>query len=158
MPEKVQYRFLVFAYLTVMFFLGTQNMFAQDDISSGMGEVGEKTKVIFIKDDPSDTSRWAKIRDVFQSAASKEEQEAAGLQQLGSQDNTGVTGKRIEKSNQMPRLSGIMSGGKNNISALVNGYIVKKGDFIDGYTVKNIASNSVALEKNGKEYFLYVQQ
>ena len=162
MPEKMQYRFLVFACLMVMFFLGAQNMSAQDATSFGMTGGGENSeeKVIIIKDDPDDTSRWAKIRDIFQSSASKKE--AAESQQLKDQiieqDSIGTDGKKIDKPNIMPQLTGIMSSGKNDTSALVNGYIVKKGDFIDGYTVKKIASNSVILEKNGKEYVLYVQQ
>lgn len=173
MTERIQHKYLIFACLMIMLLSGAKYMSAQnaaDDQAPG----DMKEKVVFIADDPNDTSRWAAIKDVFLSPADRKKARAPGLirpdangtvaasdddeeQEQGvAQGQSQAQAK--ERSDSILRLSGIIIGEKNDFSALINDQTVKKGDFFDGYQVRKIGKNSVTLEKNGKEYVLYVQQ
>ena len=51
-------------------------------------------------------------------------------------------------------LSGILWDPRGRSSCLINDQIVRVGEFIYGFTVKNITKDSVTISKNGKEYIL----
>jgi type II secretory pathway component PulC len=133
----------------------SQPAYAQADFSmeSGQGDTdGKKKKALFIKDDPDDTSRWAKLRDIFQKAEKGKRDSFAQI------DDSGYDAEEGENDKKLLKLSGILSDKEGRSSALLNGYIVKRGDSYDGYKVKKVGKNSVTLRKNGKEHVLYVQQ
>ena len=159
MSEKLHYKLAFICLLAVLLFVA-QNMSAQV-VSRGSASGSTNDKAVFIADTPGDTTRWAKIRDIFLSPADRKKALAPGL--IRPDDENQPTeedeaASEAEKPEVLPRVSGIIIGEKNDVSALINDYPVKKGDFVDDYLVKKISRSSVTLEKNGKEYVLYVQQ
>ena len=55
-------------------------------------------------------------------------------------------------------LSGILWDPQGKSSALINEQIVKTGESIYGFTIKNITKDSVTLSKDAKEYILRLSE
>jgi len=51
-------------------------------------------------------------------------------------------------------LSGILCDPQGRSSAIINNEIVKEGESIYGFTIKNIVKDRVILSKSGKEYII----
>jgi len=54
------------------------------------------------------------------------------------------------------KLSGILWDPQGKSSCLINNQIVKAGECIYGFTIKNISKNSITVSKDGKEYIIHV--
>ena len=155
--SNLQNNFMKFIFMAILVIVGVSNLFAQDAsfISTTDGDGNSNKKAIFIKDDPSDTSRWAKVRDVFQSPKiASRGSKAKTAQTDNSPQNNNIPGM---KKVLFPQLLGIMLDKKGDSSALLDGCIVKRGSYYDGYKVKKVGKNYITLLKNGKEYVLHVQ-
>ncbi|PIV64135.1 MAG: hypothetical protein COS11_03760 [bacterium (Candidatus Ratteibacteria) CG01_land_8_20_14_3_00_40_19] len=69
--------------------------------------------------------------------------------------------KEEEKKSILREFSFSLSGivwKEKKLLALIDDYIVKTGDIIDGYMVLEITENKVVLEKDGKEYQLFLKK
>lgn len=155
--SNLQNNFIKFIFIAILVLTETSSLFAQDASSMGVTEGGgtSKKKAVFIKDDPNDTSRWGKVRDIFQSTKIKSK---VPKKYTAKTDNSPQSKNKSKiKKVLFPELLGIMVDKKGGSSALLDGCIVKRGSHYEGYKVKKIGNNFITLLRNGKEYVLHVQ-